>query len=79
MRYLLRYGVAFSGIATKKWGLLTFGGTGFPFGVTINDKLCRLSIKNTKDGCEYNVVPLQAYGSSPLATYGLLNALLITD
>jgi hypothetical protein len=62
--------VSYAWIATKKWGLLTFGGTGFPFGVTINDKLCRLYIKNTKDGCEYNVVPLQSYGSSPLATYG---------
>ena len=62
--------LTFSGIATQKWGLLTFGGTGYPFGQTISEKLCHLTIKNVNNGIEYNIAPFISFGQGPPASYG---------
>lgn len=50
--------------------MLTFGGTGYPFGITVGDKLCHLSIKQSHTGLSYSISPLASFGEGPPRSYG---------
>lgn len=62
--------VSYSWIATRKWGVLTFGGTGYPFGTYNGDRLCQFIFSGVEDDQKFRLIRFEYDGECPPACYG---------
>lgn len=61
------------GIATRKWGILTFGGTGYPFSNFNGDRLCQLNVVTNSDGEQrFRLSCFEYSGDKPPGCYGVV-------
>ncbi|KAE9550118.1 hypothetical protein FO519_006655, partial [Halicephalobus sp. NKZ332] len=65
--------VSYSWIATRKWGILTFGGTGYPFSNFNGDRLCQLNFVTNSDGEQrFRLSCFEYSGDKPPGCYGVV-------